>query len=119
MIPAARGQSLAREDAAPHPALGALVAQYNVSPKLAHSGNPADLALPAERLAAWAADERAAFKFVVSEPDDLDEVLALAAAHAIPRGRIWLMKASLDGTVSLPELDGAVPVRDLYRGLAF
>lgn len=23
------------------------------------------------------------------------------------------------GTVSLPELDGAVPVRDLYRGLAF
>lgn len=25
----------------------------------------------------------------------------------------------LDGTVPLPELDGAVPVRDIYRGLAF
>ena len=30
---------------APHAALDPLVAQYNVSPKLAHSGNPADLAL--------------------------------------------------------------------------
>ena len=31
---------------APHPALDPLVAQYNVSPKLAHSGNPADLPSP-------------------------------------------------------------------------
>jgi organic radical activating enzyme len=31
---------------APTAALDPLIAQYNVSPKLAHSGNPADLALP-------------------------------------------------------------------------
>ena len=35
---------------APPPALDALVDQYNVSPKLAHSGNPAELALLPERL---------------------------------------------------------------------
>lgn len=81
---------------APHPALDPLVAQYNVSPKLAHSGNPANLALPPERLAAWATDPRAWFKFVVASPADLDEVLALVEAHAIPRERVYLMPEGTD-----------------------
>ena len=87
---------------APHPALDPLVAQYNVSPKLAHSGNPADLALPAERLAAWAADPRAQFKFVVADDADVAEALALVEAHAIPRARVWLMAEGRD-----PETLGA------------
>jgi len=81
---------------APPPALDTLVHQYNVSPKLAHSGNPAELALPPERLAHWAAEPRAAFKFVIAEPVDVAEVLALAEAHAIPRERIWLMAEGTD-----------------------
>jgi organic radical activating enzyme len=81
---------------APSPALDALVAQYNVSPKLAHSGNPADLALPPERLAAWAAEPRAALKFVIAEPADIGEVLDLAERFAIPRARIWLMAEGID-----------------------
>ena len=81
---------------APAPALDALVHQYNVSPKLAHSGNAAALALPPERLAAWAAEPRAWFKFVIAEPADVDEVLALAAAHAIARERIFLMPEGRD-----------------------
>jgi len=76
---------------APHPALDALVHQYNVSPKLAHSGNPADLALIPERLAAWTADPRAFFKFVIAAPADLDEVLALQAQYGIPAERVFLM----------------------------
>jgi 7-carboxy-7-deazaguanine synthase len=80
----------------PPPALDALVAQYNVSPKLAHSGNPAALALPAERLAHWAADSRAWFKFVIAEPADLDEVLAIQQAHAIAPARIFLMPEGRD-----------------------
>src|SRR3546814_11839705 len=76
---------------APHPALDPLVHQYNVSPKLAHSGNPAELALVPERLAAWAADPRAWFKFVVASPEDVDEVRALQQAYAIPAERIFLM----------------------------
>ncbi len=82
---------------APHPALDVQVAQYNVSPKLAHSGNPAALALLPERLAAWAADPRATFKFVVATPQDVAEVLALQQAYAIPSARIMLMP---EGTTS-------------------
>ncbi|MDD3799132.1 MAG: 7-carboxy-7-deazaguanine synthase QueE [Novosphingobium sp.] len=81
---------------APTPALDALIHQYNVSPKLAHSGNPADLALIPERLAEWAANERAFFKFVVASPDDVDEVLALQERYAIPAERIFLMAEGTD-----------------------
>lgn len=81
---------------APHPALDPLVRQYNVSPKLAHSGNAPDLALLPERLAAWAADSRAQFKFVVASEADLAEVEALIAGYAIPRQRVWLMPEGRD-----------------------
>lgn len=78
------------------PRLDARIAQYNVSPKLAHSGNPAELALRPERLAAYAADPRAWFKFVIARPEDVDEVLALQIAHAIPADRIFLMPEGTD-----------------------
>ncbi|MET0179512.1 MAG: 7-carboxy-7-deazaguanine synthase QueE [Novosphingobium sp.] len=81
---------------APPATLDALVDQYNVSPKLAHSGNPEALALIPERLAAWAADRRAFFKFVVAEPADLTEVLALQAHHAIPPARLFVMPEGTD-----------------------
>ncbi|MFA7602887.1 MAG: 7-carboxy-7-deazaguanine synthase QueE [Novosphingobium sp.] len=81
---------------APPPALDALVQQYNVSPKLAHSGNAAALALPPERLAHWATEPRAWFKFVIAEPGDVDEVLAIARAHAIAPERIFLMPEGRD-----------------------
>jgi organic radical activating enzyme len=80
----------------PPATLDALVDQYNVSPKLAHSGNPADLALVPERLAHWAACPRAWFKFVIAEPADLDQVLAIQQAHAISPARIFLMPEGRD-----------------------
>ncbi len=82
---------------APHPALDGLVDQYNVSPKLAHSGNPADLALIPERLSAWAAEPRAFFKFVVAERSDLGEIAALQQRYAIPSERLYVMP---EGTAS-------------------
>jgi organic radical activating enzyme len=81
---------------APVPALDALVDQYNVSPKLKHSGNPVDIAQVPERLAAWTADPRAWFKFVIAEPADVTEVLAIQQAHAIPSARIFLMPEGRD-----------------------
>ena len=81
---------------APPPALDALVQQYNVSPKLAHSGNPAELALLPERLAHWAAEPRAFFKFVIAEPGDVAEVLALKDRFAIPSERLYLMAEGTD-----------------------
>ena len=73
------------------PRLDIRIDQYNVSPKLAHSGNPAALALLPERLSAYAADPRAWFKFVIAGPADVEEVLALQRAYAIPAARIFLM----------------------------
>jgi organic radical activating enzyme len=80
----------------PHPLLDPFVDQYNVSPKLAHSGNTAELALVPERLAAWTADPRAWFKFVICDPADLAEVLVLQRRHAIPAERIQLMPEGRD-----------------------
>lgn len=93
---------------APHPALDALVDQYNVSPKLAHSGNPADLALIPERLTAWVADPRAFFKVVIATPDDLTELQTLAAANGIVPERLFVM----------PEGTDSATLRDRSRWLA-
>jgi organic radical activating enzyme len=81
---------------APPSALDALIDQYNVSPKLAHSGNPAALALIAERLTEWAANPRALFKFVIADPADLDEVRALADTYAIVPERLFVMPEGTD-----------------------
>jgi 7-carboxy-7-deazaguanine synthase len=81
---------------APPLALDALVHQYNVSPKLAHSGNPAELALIPERLAQWVAEPRAFLKFVIAEPGDVAEVLGLADSYDVPRERIYLMAEGTD-----------------------
>lgn len=84
---------------APHAGLDARIDQYNVSPKLAHSGNPAELALPPERLAAWAADNRAFFKFVIAKLADLDEVEALREHYALPAERLYLMPEGRNAAV--------------------
>ncbi|MEO1047200.1 MAG: 7-carboxy-7-deazaguanine synthase QueE [Pseudomonadota bacterium] len=73
------------------------VDQYNVSPKLAHSGNAADLAIIPERMDFYASDPRAFFKFVIAEREDVDEVLALQKEHFIASDKIFLMA---EGTTS-------------------
>ena len=79
------------------PRLDFRVDQYNVSPKLAHSGNTSELALIPERLDAYAVDERAFFKFVIAQPEDVGEVLELQRRYIIPAKRIFLMA---EGTTS-------------------
>ncbi|MGX7951824.1 7-carboxy-7-deazaguanine synthase QueE [Tsuneonella sp. HG249] len=77
----------------------AYVEQYTVSPKLAHSGNPASLALPPERLRQWAAEPRAFFKFVIAAPGDVTQILALQAGFGIAPGRIYLMPEGTDSAI--------------------
>ena len=79
------------------PRLDIRVDQYNVSPKLAHSGNAAELALIPERLRSYSLDDRAYFKFVVAAPEDVSEVADLVRAHALPKKHVFLMP---EGTVS-------------------
>jgi organic radical activating enzyme len=80
----------------PAPDFDERVDQYNVSPKLAHSGNPEELALVPQRMAAWSLDERACFKFVIATPGDIEEVLALQELYAISGERIFLMPEGTD-----------------------
>ena len=84
--------------------------QYNVSPKLSHSGNPAELALRPERLAAYAADSRAFFKFVVASPADVFEAAEIARAHAIPKGRVFLMPEGTDSAALRKREQWLVPL---------
>ncbi|WP_427968485.1 7-carboxy-7-deazaguanine synthase QueE [Altererythrobacter sp.] len=72
------------------------VDQYNVSPKLAHSGNEAELALIPERLDGYATDPRAFFKFVIAEPSDVEEVLALHRRYRFRPGHVYLMPEGTD-----------------------
>lgn len=68
-----------------------LVDQWNVSPKLAHSG--------VARLKAWKPDVlnilartgKAAFKFVVTSEADLDEIDHLISLTEIPTSDVWVM----------------------------
>ena len=78
------------------PRLDIRIDQFNVSPKLTHSGNPAELALIPERLDAYATDPRAWFKFVIAEPSDLDEVLALRERYRFRPDHVFLMPEGTD-----------------------
>ena len=92
------------------PRLDVRIDQYNVSPKLAHSGNPAELALKPEMLDRWATDERAFLKFVVAQPGDVDEVLTLVREFAIPSGRVFLMPEGTDSATLRSRMEWLVPL---------
>lgn len=71
--------------------IDARVAQYNVSPKLANSGNREGLRIDEKALAFFARSPKAFFKFVVTSQHDLAEIEALANAHSLPKSQILLM----------------------------
>ncbi len=103
---------------APSAALGACVDLFVVSPKLAHAGNDAHLALKPQALRAFAALETAVFKFVVRTADDLDEVDALAPAHAISPARVVVMPEGVASATLTARGAGLAP-EVLRRGYAF
>jgi 7-carboxy-7-deazaguanine synthase len=67
----------------PTAALCALVTQFNVSPKLAHSGNDRAARYRPEVLDRLQATQHAVWKFVAQEPADLEEIAELVAAHQL------------------------------------
>jgi 7-carboxy-7-deazaguanine synthase len=80
----------------PRPDLAEHVDQWNVSPKLANSGNdPGRREAPAALL--WFAQQmNAYFKFVVVEPGDVEEVDSLVARYGVPLERVLLMPEGRD-----------------------
>ena len=68
-----------------------LVDQFNVSPKLAHSGNEGLIRIDPPVLREFASLDSAFFKFVVQGEADLAEVEALRDQFAVPPARVVLM----------------------------
>ncbi|MFE2179361.1 7-carboxy-7-deazaguanine synthase QueE [Streptomyces sp. NPDC059455] len=69
--------------------LAALGVRFNVSPKLAHSGDPAARRLVPRALTALAAVPGTAFKFVCRSPEDLAEVADVVERHGTTP--VWVM----------------------------
>ena len=75
----------------PAPSMARDIDQWNVSPKLANSGNAEGRRRASGALRAFADLPAAYFKFVVSEPGDIEEVESLVARYRLPRERVLLM----------------------------
>ena len=81
---------------APPAALSERVDLFVVSPKLAHSGNEAAVALRPDALAAFSARPNAVFKFVARTPADIEAAAQIAREHQIPVSRIYVMPEGID-----------------------
>lgn len=75
----------------PTPELHRLVAQYNVSPKLAHSGNRPTKRYKPTTLRWFAAQDQTWFKFVVQKPEDFAEIDFIVMDCEIPTDRVMVM----------------------------
>lgn len=92
---------------APTERTGRLVSAFNVSPKLANSGVPADRAIVPDALSALRATGKASFKFVVTDPGELDEVAAVVDANEL--SPVWIMP---EGTTDKVVLERARALAD-------
>ncbi len=71
--------------------LGKAIGQWNVSPKLANSGNQPGTREVPNALNSFGQLPNAYFKFVISEREDLEEVRTLAQRYGVPKERVLLM----------------------------
>ena len=76
-----------------------LVDQWNVSPKLANSGNPLERRYKPDVLRAFESIGRAAFKFVVCEPSELGEVDAIVRECGLTN--VWVMPEGTNASALL------------------
>lgn len=72
------------------------VTRFNVSPKLAHAGDPEAKRIVPGALYALHDTRKACFKFVCRDLADLHEVQAFTAAHALDPARVWIMPEGTD-----------------------
>jgi organic radical activating enzyme len=89
-----------------------VVAQYNVSPKLAHSGNALRFRRKDEVLRWFGQNSKAWFKFVLRTPDDFAEVDDIVSTCGILPSRVMVMPegvtAQKNMAVAKTLVDGAI-----------
>lgn len=93
---------------APTDRLLGVLDRASVSPKLASACTTRPAIVP-DVLRRWAHWPRAAFKFVVSDRADLDEVHRLVDVTPLPTGRVWLMP---QGATAADQLAAITEVAD-------
>jgi 7-carboxy-7-deazaguanine synthase len=64
--------------------------RFNCSPKLAHSGDPAERRIRPRALAALVECGHTVFKFVCATEADVDEAAELAERYGIPNRTVWI-----------------------------
>ena len=80
----------------PRPELARWIDQWNVSPKLASSGNSEKARRRIEPLTWFAAAPNAYFKFVIIDPADVEEAAQIVEAFGVPAERVILMPEGTD-----------------------
>lgn len=80
-----------------------LVDGFNVSPKLANSGNPAERRVKPDVLRAFEATGKAVFKFVVRDEAELDEVTAFGVSP------VWVMPEGCDADTLTARMRALAP----------
>ncbi|MEV8336665.1 7-carboxy-7-deazaguanine synthase QueE [Streptomyces niveus] len=105
---------------APTTGFDALVTQYNVSPKLANSGNARSKRYKPEALAVLRDTGKSWFKFVVTHEKDLAEVDLIVADAALPVQRVMVMPEGSDGRTNITTAQQVVdPALARGYGLSF
>jgi 7-carboxy-7-deazaguanine synthase len=80
----------------PTAALRERIDQWNISPKLSNSGEPALRALRSEALAQFASLKQASFKFVVATAADAAEANVIIEEYGLNRARVLFMPLASD-----------------------
>tara|TARA_Y100000385_G_scaffold199399_1_gene206475 strand:+ start:106 stop:873 length:768 start_codon:yes stop_codon:yes gene_type:complete len=80
----------------PSKTFDSLVDQYNISPKLANSGNNSEIRCRSKALAYFAGSEKSWFKFVIADEHDLLEAEELLTDHNLAHNKILLMPEGRD-----------------------
>lgn len=87
---------------APTDMITSAVTRFNVSPKLAHSGLRRHQRIRPAVLRGFADSGKAIWKFVVQEPDDLDEIQELVGTYGLHP--VWVMPEGTDSATVLARM---------------
>lgn len=91
----------------PKPELTSLGVHFNVSLKLANAGMPASRTIHLDALAAYVDAPHRAFKFVICDLSDLDEVDAMVARHGLTE--VWVMPEGITPRAIVDGMRALVP----------
>lgn len=100
---------------APTAHTAATATRFNVSPKLAHAGDPEQRRIRPQALAALAGTGKAIFKIVCRTPEHVDQAAALAAEYGLGPDRLWVMPEGATAEALVPVLE-RITARALSRG---